>query len=191
MTATPNQPHIGLVVEGRGEREALPCMLRKYLGEELACFKDILGKSIPCNGRDKALMAGGIEGKIAAAGYRPGCKGVMVVLDAEGDAICSLGPEIKRRAARILGLPVQVCLADPMYEAWLVASAETLGLGGLTFSAGNPTALIERALFPDKYIKPIWQPRLTQRMDLTLARGRSPSLDRMLSKFASLATPLV
>lgn len=187
MTASFHQPHLGLVVEGRGEIEALPILLRKRLHQR-GLYGDLLGKPVPCNGRGNALRPRGIEGKVAVAAVRPGCRGVVVVLDSEGDPVCELGPDLLVRcetAAR--GKPMAVCLEASKYEDWLVASAETLELPDLTFDPGRDAAkAIREALHPEKYVKPSWQPTLTARMDLTRAAERNGSLARLLRKFDEL-----
>lgn len=186
MTPSPSAPHVGLVVEGRGEEFALPVLLRKWLREQAGDWRDILGKPVPCHGRDKALVPLGLEGYVATAAARPGAVGVLVVLDAESDAACELGPELAERARGITGKPVEVCLAEPKFEAWLVSSAESLGLQGLEFRRDrDPVTLIREAL-EVKYVKPTWQPRLASRVDFGLALDRDPSLLRMMGKVESL-----
>jgi hypothetical protein len=185
VTAEADAPHVGLVVEGRGEEYALPVLLRKRLAES-SDWRDLLGKPVPCHGRDKALTERGIEGYVATAAARPGCEGVLVVLDAEEDAACVLGPALFARASDVAGRPVSICLAEPKFEAWLVASAETLELQGLGFRRDrDPVGLIRDAL-PVKYVKPTWQPRLASRVDFAMAVPRDPSLSRMLRKFEEL-----
>ena len=186
MTASPSAPHVGLVVEGRGDEYALPPLLRRWLYRS-EMWADILGKPIPCHGREKALAPNGLEGYVATAAGRPGCVGVLVVLDAENDAACELGPGLTTRAQAVTGKPVAVCLAEPKYEGWLVASAETMELTSLTYSTTrDPGALIVEALRPAKYVKPTWQPRLSERLDFDLACGRASSLKRTLEKFDGL-----
>jgi len=154
MTAAEDSAHLGLVVEGPGEFEALPLLLRRWLREH-GNHRDLLGRPVLCNGRSKAIQAGGIERRVSIATARPGCRAVLVVLDGEGDPVCQLGPELLARsqgAAR--GRPLAVVLADRKYEAWLVASAETLGIDGLQFSPlRDPTSAIVEALRPQKYVK--------------------------------------
>lgn len=187
MTADSTDPHVGLVVEGRGEVNALPVLLRAFLHGQ-GQFRDVLGKPIPANGREKALRAKGLEGYVATAASRPGCVGVLVLLDSEGDPVCELGPELLQRAVQVTQKPVAVCLADPKYEAWIVASAETMELPDLQFDPNrDPNTIVKQAV-PAKYVKPTWQPRLTARMDLQLARNRSNSLDRMIDRFSDLAS---
>lgn len=189
MTASAADPHVGLVVEGAGDRNAVPVVLRRHLlasGE----YRDILGKPVPAHGRDKALAEGGLEGYVATAGLRPGCVGVLVVLDGEGDCVGELGPALHSRIADLIGKPVRVALADRDFESWIFASAETLDLDLAFHENSNAQAEIKSALRPAKYVKPTWQPRLAHRMDLTLAGQRSPSLARAIARFDELRVGL-
>jgi hypothetical protein len=187
MTASPIEAHLGLVIEGRGELEAVPILLRKLLLRE-GVHKDIIGKPVQCLGRDNALKEGGLEGRVAIAAARPGCRAVLVILDGEGDPVCELGPQLATRAeVGARGKPTAVCLADEKYEDWLIASAETLGLENLTYKPGRGAiSLLIDALKPAKYIKPTWQPRLTHALELDLAVERSQSLRRFCARVIRL-----
>lgn len=85
-----------------------------------------------------------------------------------------------------------VALADRQYESWLLASAETMRLPKVTYQANNsePASVFKRGLAPKKYVKPTWQPRLTERMDLTLAVSRNASLARLVARVHTLADEL-
>lgn len=186
MTADPNSPHIGLVVEGPGDRDAIPLLLRAHL-EHQDVYEDCLGKPVPCRGRGSATVPGGIEGYVAATAARPGCRGVMIILDSDDDLVCELGPQLYDRAHAVSRVPVSLTLADRCFEDWIYSSAETLKLGIAEYQE-NRRGLIEikQALGQEKYVKPVWQPRLTSRMDIGMARARSVSLDRFLKKFDSM-----
>ncbi|HET8682371.1 MAG TPA: hypothetical protein VFM54_10925 [Micromonosporaceae bacterium] len=191
MTAQPNDPHIGLVVEGQGDLNALPILLRRRLWQR-EIHKDILGKPVSCNGREKAVMPTGLEGFVAVAAARPGCRSVLVVVDGEKDLVCELGPSLLSRARDVTRLPVAICLAERTYEDWLFASCETLDIGSLRYRrtvAG--LGAVVAALKPAKYVKPTWQPRLTERLDLDVAMRRSGSLRRMINHFDTLVDDLL
>ena len=150
-------------------------------------FRDLLGKPVPFHGKGNALVTGGIEGYVATAA-RPGCVGVLVLLDADKEPACEEGPMFLGRGASTIAQPVVVALAERDYEDWLYASVETLSLGedAAYVEGANGGAQLARLLGPTPYIKPTWQPRLSARVDLDLARGRSTSLNRMLNKFDDL-----
>jgi hypothetical protein len=188
MTASANDPHVGLIVEGQGDANSLPLLLRKWL-EMRADYRDIIGKPAICNGRERALVAEGLEGYVAAVAARPGCLAVLVVLDAERDASCELGPRLLERARAITRLPVAVALAERNWEDWIYSSIETLRIDDPppAYDANQSgISVIKQSLKPAKYVKPTWQPRLTARVDIELARPRSASLNRMLEKFDEL-----
>ncbi len=190
MAASPMDPHVGLVVEGAGDRLALPIVLRAHLhaaGE----FRDVLGKPVPLHGRTKAFVTNGIEGYVAVAASRPACVGVLVVLDGEGDCVATVGPALRDRADQVSRVPVRVALADRDFEDWLYASAETLQLELSDHDAEqHGQHALKKALRPASYTKPVWQPRLASRVDLALARSRSVSLDRCLERFDELRAAL-
>lgn len=193
MTARPDQPHIGLIIEGAGDDAALPILLRRHL-QDKSDFRDVLGKGIPIKGVSNATKVDGIEGYVSAAASRPGCLGILVVLDTDESAPSELEQALRDRIMGRVAQPFVVACAERDYEDWLYASVETLELGEIVYNEGTRGALaIEEAvkhLTGRSYTKPIWQPRLTHRMDIPLARSRSPSLDKMLSEFDGLMTAI-
>ncbi len=191
MTANPSDPHIGLVVEGPGDVKAVPVLLRKWMTAH-SDYRDVLGKPVSCNGRQKALAPRGLEGFVAVAAARPGCRAVLVLLDGEGDPVCKLGPELLRRAKSVTGFEVAICLAENNFEDWIYASAETLSLPNTVQFDAAKSGLhaIKSALRPQAYVKPTWQPRLTSQMDLEAVQVRSSSVSRLFIKFQSLLRAL-
>lgn len=187
MTAT----HLGVIVEGPGDVASAPTLFA-LLADHRGFDLPQLSRPIACNGINEAVKEGGLEGFVATAANRPGCAGIVVMLDGEGKAVCQLGPSLLARAQQITNLPITLALADFMYESWLVASAETMRLEGLTFNAarGDPVGAIKRALGNRKYAKPTWQPRLTERLDIGLASGRSHSLNRFGARLEAISALL-
>ncbi|WP_145951274.1 hypothetical protein [Micrococcus luteus] len=186
MTAKPSDPHVGLVVEGAGDLGAVPIVLRNYL-YSVNVYADILGKPVPFHGRDKAIAVNGIEGYVATAAYRPGCRGVMVVLDGEGDCVVERGAELLQRAGGNVSIPIVVALADSCFESWMYASAETLEIGLDYDENKSGLGAIKNAIRPNSYTKPVWQPRLASKVDIALARGRDSGFNRFLERFDALA----
>lgn len=185
MTAPAGSPHIGLVVEGPGDVRAVPMLLRAHLATRND-YADVLGKPVPFHGKGNATTPGGIEGYVATAA-RPGCVGVLVVLDADDELVCHEGPLLLARAQPVIAHPVVVAIAERDYEDWLFASVETLALDNpQEFDASRGKSAIQRGLSPEKYVKPTHQPRLTSRVDIALATSRSRSLARTLAKFDEL-----
>lgn len=138
--------HLGLVVEGPGEVNSAPILLAR-IAQESGFALPNLGRPVPANGRDNALRPGGLEGFVAVAAGRPNCGAVLVLLDGEGDPVCKLGPSLLDRARGVTSKPVIVALADPLYEAWITASAETMSLPKLTHNSArsDPVGAIKRS----------------------------------------------
>lgn len=162
-------------MEGAGDLGALPVLLRSHL-QKTGEFRDVLGKPVPAHGRNKALVRGGLEGYVATAGSRPGCVGVLVVLDSEGDCLFILGRQLLARACVVIGKPVRIALAKRNFESWLYASAESLEIGLTYDPLRDGQSAIASALKPAKYVKTIWQPRLAHRLNINVAIPRSQSL---------------
>jgi len=174
--------HIALVVEGPGDRVALPVLVRKYLASREE-YRVGIGRPLSANGRDKLLGDDTFEGLVEQAARAPGACAVLVVFDSEGDPVCPLGPDSLGRAQSATGLPVRLCIAVRQFENWIVSSAETV-FGEAVAPLANPegggaTSLVKHELAPTKYVKPIYQPKLTHRMDLEVAAERCPSLARL------------
>jgi len=61
---------------------------------------------------------------------RPGAAGVLVLLDVDDDCAATLGPELLARAQRATPLPVRVVCAVREFEAWFLASRDSLTAAG-------------------------------------------------------------
>lgn len=182
MSAPAGAAHLGIVVEGPGDKEAFPILLRKYL-HSVGRYEDLLGKPVPLKGKGSATRANnGLEGYVLAAA-RPGCCAVLVLVDADKDASCVLGPELLARAQAVTAVPVVVIVAERDFEDWIYTAVEHLDLGEAAWnSSERGKNAIESLLAPEKYVKSTMQARLTQRMDLDVARTRSTSLNRLFNK---------
>jgi hypothetical protein len=186
MSARPNEPHIALIVEGPGDGGAIPVMLRKYLYER-AMFIDVLATPLATNGLGNVTSAGGIEKFVSVAASRPGCRAILVVLDSDRECVVERATALLSRVGHV-AQPVTIALAERDFEDWIYASAETLGFED--FAPWRPDinggAEIKNALLPTAYTKPQHQPALASKIDFGVARGRSKSLDRLLSRVDSL-----
>lgn len=174
-----------LVVEGKGDAMAIPILLRKYLHHR-GDYRDILGKPVATHGISNAIKPMGIEGYTAVADCRPGCRGVLVVLDADDECVLERAIQLNKRIEKTIQHPFAIALAERTYEDWLYSSIESLELSEQSYIHDvNGMSRIKAAL-PEKYVKPVWQPRLTDRIDISLATSRNKSLARMLNRFQSL-----
>ncbi|MBM3745343.1 MAG: hypothetical protein FJW34_06060, partial [Acidobacteria bacterium] len=105
-------PRIASVVEGHGDREALPVLTRRLIaGINPLLPADVVRPiRVP---RGRLLKSGELERavQLAALDARPG-GAVMVVLDADDDCPRTLAPDLLHRASGAAGdLPVSLVLA--------------------------------------------------------------------------------
>lgn len=175
---------LALVVEGDGEVQALPTVIRAHLHARQV-FDLTPAKPINTKGRGNLLRVGEVERFTRLAAIQAGTIGVIVLCDADDDAACTLGPDIQARAETAAReVPVRATVAIRKFENWIVASAETVhgeALEGVhDYEGMAPDPIIKRWRAPRSYVKPIHQPRLAASIDLELAASRCPSLARLL-----------
>jgi hypothetical protein len=113
------------IVEGQGEVEALRILIEKKLIDwkrqqvTIASLKNV-------HGRHNLTKDGGLELFLERA-RREVCNGVLVLLDADKDCAARLARELAARARRLrLPFPVAVVCAKCEFEAWFLASLETI-----------------------------------------------------------------
>lgn len=158
---------ISLVVEGPGDKAALPIVVREHLHRQgrydLAPSAPVTG-----NGRQKMLRQGELERFVALAYSEPGCVGVLVLCDADRDAACQLGRALTERCqAHLPHIPVRVCLAVQCFENWIVASAESMRNAEVPrdvadFESFPAVPMVKRWRRPGSYVKPVLRIRLAQ-----------------------------
>jgi hypothetical protein len=131
---------LAAVVEGHGELEALPLVLRRFHEREPSLlFPALRQNDIIRVSRSKLIKEGEIERAVELAARKVGTGGgVLVLLDADDDAACELGPALLERAWRE-GIEVAVIVAVREYESWfLFAAASLAGIEGLPHDLQPP-----------------------------------------------------
>ena len=185
------------IVEGHGEVDALPVLLRRIAaarGEsELTVMRPIRIH------RSRLAHVGELERATELAARLAGPEGrILIVVDANGDCPAMLGPEWQRRASLVRpNLHVGVVLAKSEFESWFLASFPSLrGYRGVSTSAevpDDPEAIrgakehLRRYMEAGHhYSETIDQVALAARMDLDLATRNSRSFRKLLREFARL-----
>ncbi len=192
------------IVEGHGEFQCIRTLLERIWREIVGgTFVDVLRpirvkrqRVLQGNELQKALELA--ASKLAAAATdAPGM--ILVLLDADQDLPCALGPRLLDLAASVRPHADVACVvANVEYETWFVAAAESLTKYlALTEAAGpeNPESLrlgkrwVETRFQGTRYTETQDQPRMTAAMDLALCRRRSPSFDKLCRELAARAAP--
>ncbi len=197
-------PVIVPIVEGVGEVEAVPLLLRRLLQEEFARYDWQVAKPKCAHGCGNLLASGGLERFIEYA--QPGGAAVLVLLD--GDSVATLPPDqrpeedcapgfaqlLARRAAAIRPqVPVVIVVVTWEYEAWFLASIETMEITGLSSyhaemaDTRSPKGWIDRHLPPgQKYLETIDQAKMTHKLDFRRVEERSRSFRRLKNALSQL-----
>lgn len=181
------------IVEGEGEVEAVPLLLRKVLAQR--CQQRTLTVAKPKNAHGKGRLLRDLERFLQYAAMTPGCKGILVLLDAHDDCAKDLAARLSQRCKELgLNVPVAVVCAVREYEAWFLASLDTIkgkpvkGKPGLSESAqftgfaeglsGVKEWLTHHMPQGRAYKETSDQAALTEYVDLALAYERSRSFRR-------------
>lgn len=184
-----NRPRIALVVEGYGDRDAVPVVVRNYL-YALGEFEIVPGKPLNAKGRGNLTKQGQIEKFVRQAVREPGAAGVLIVLDAEAEPACEVAPPLLARASRAAApLPTRVCLAVRKFENWIAASdvrEPHWRPGEAGYESGGAEAAIKVWSPTRVYAKTAMQPALASELDFDLVRERCPSFERLLRRVEEL-----
>lgn len=187
---------LGVLVEGHGEHYAAPILVRRIAAS--LGVTDITSTVIR-QPRTMILKPGELERAVILLGHKVGERGALLVLiDADDDAACELGPELLRRAqAARSDRPIGVVLAVREYEAWFLTAAPSLrgkrGLPADLEAPAMPEAIRDAKgwlgqRMPRGYSPTADQPALTGLFDLELARS-SPSFDKLVRELTRLVLP--
>jgi hypothetical protein len=148
--------------------------------------------------RQRVVRAGELERSIVQAERsRPGASAVFVILDADEDCPAELASHLLERARAQTDLPVSVVSPKIEIEAWILAAVDSLrGVRGIRVDADPPadpeavrdakgaiTRLMEGAR---GYVATDDLPALLSRVDLGLAKARSPSFAKFRRELESL-----
>ena len=115
------------IVDGPGDVDAAPILLRKILYERMNCYDIGVAKPKRAGGRSALDRAGGIEAFIEYASGTPDCEAILILADS--DNVC--GPEwtqgiCARCKLRGLSVPIAVVCAVREYEAWFLARLNSI-----------------------------------------------------------------
>jgi hypothetical protein len=185
------------LVEGHGDVEAVPVLLRR-VAQERGIFDLEVATPIRVP-RSRLIKPGELEKGVELASRKGGPDGaILVVLDADDDCPAALGPSLLQRAqAARPDRTVSVVLAKREFESWFLAGAESLrGQRGLASDLATPPEpesirgakewLRQRMPGTHGYRETVDQAPLAQALDLQSARRKSDSLDKFMREAALL-----
>ena len=197
-------PVIVPIVEGDGDAVALPNLLTRILAEKYG-----RGDVLVAQGRQGVVKANGrqnLERKLdrflGHAQNRPGCAAVLIVVDADDDCPAELAARLRERCHDIgTRCPVEIVCACRSYEAWLLASLETIrGSYGIPDAAALPADadgipdpkrwLTDQMPAGQVYKPTTHQPSLSSAIDPFLAHRNSRSFRRLCHALEQLVAAM-
>lgn len=181
---------IAAIVEGHGEVAALPILIHR-IARRVAPGIDLRIVKPTRVHRQQVVKPGRLEHYVETVAKDVGSAGrILILLDSNGDCPKELAGALRRRAefAR-RDRRIRVVLAKMEYEAWFVASADSLvGHCGITPSTTavdhaesirNTKGWLSRRMSGSRRYNPkVDQPTLTRVFDLDAARTAS-SFDKL------------
>lgn len=185
------------LVEGHGEVEAVPVLLRR-----LQATAEEYGFKIarPFRRKRSELTAqASVHGSVQLALGTPDCAGIIIMFDSDDDPACVIGPNVQAWAQSAAGhIPCEVVAVTREYEAWFISAVESLrGVRGVSLDAVSHVApetvrdakgaLEERMVLGGFYSPSADQAALTAEVDLVEVYRKCRSFRRMVKAFGVMA----
>ncbi len=188
------------IVEGHGELDAVPILLRRIAAAALPAGAVDVRSPIRVD-RRKIVKAAELERAVELAARKAGAGGrILILLDAEDDCPAELAPALLRRARAARGdRAIRVVLARTEYEAWFLAAADSIagrhGIDEAATAPADPEAVtgakewLTRRMAGRSYRPTRHQAALTTTFDIDAARRSAPSFDKLWRDVTALLKP--
>jgi len=194
---------IAAIVEGHGECEAVPILIRRIAQIIDPGFvpKVLPPLRVPAS---RLMKEGEMERSVDLAGRKLlGQGGILILLDCDWDNGCPAtdGPALLNRAMDVRSdLPIAVVFAKREFEAWFLAAAESLrGKHSLPNDLESPAEpegirgakewLTDKMPYGRSYAETTDQPAFTAIFDMSMAR-RADSFDKCYRSIESMLRQL-
>jgi hypothetical protein len=177
------------VVEGPGDVQAFPVLLRKILYERISRYDIQIGN--PKNGNGRGNLLKRFENYLEYAAIEPRCGAILVLIDSDDDCPVNLAKNLADRCAAVAtGKPTVIVCAAREYESWILASLSTVkgnsGISEVASLTGDTETfkgvkgwLTNQMPLGRAYKETLHQAALTNWIDLNLAHDNSRSFRRL------------
>ncbi len=191
------------IVEGHGEVEALPLLIR-LIFEQNPSFGSVDVLKPIRHRRDQLIKDNSAQLikatqlsilKLQQASPTSDFNWILVLIDAEDDCVAKVSRTLRQTIADHPAIAAQtkVVIAERCFESWFAASATSMlsviGLSEEAAKAVQSDSKIHGKGWLKKYVthyrETVDQPRLTASMDTTIARKHNASLNRLVEIFDS------
>ena len=189
------------IVEGHGEIEAFPVLLRR-LQQLSSAWNIVIEKPVRLSKGKIVAKDDDHVRRILRRTRNEGCDAILVLFDSDGDCPLAFASWIEQIAAtEIADIWTKVVVAHQEYEAWFLAGIETLrGQRGIQAKASpsvNPEGirgakewLEEQMDHGSSYSETADQPAFSERFSLVNAYSRSRSFRKLVKTFGDLMEAL-
>ena len=181
------------VVEGDGDAAAFPELLVRILQEKHNRYDVFVAqgktKVVKTNGRQNLEKK--LEKFLGHAQNKPKCGAILILVDSDIDCPVTLAQELSQRCDQIdIRCPVQIVCASRSYEAWFLASLNTIkgrhGIPNTAVLLDDPEGVLNpKQWLSDQmpsgqaYKETTHQASLSRVIDLDLAHQNSRSFRRL------------
>lgn len=175
------------IVEGYGEVDAFPVLLRRLL-IELGVYVPV-GRSIRRN-RTQLVREDGLKQALQLAGLGD-VTAVLVLFDADDDCARDRVPDMLRWANEAVAhLPCAIVMACREYEAWFLAAIESLRVDAVYEEDPERKRDAKGAVrsFLPRYSPTTDQPAFSARLDLGQAYRRASSFRKLVKELSRILT---
>jgi hypothetical protein len=185
------------LVEGYGEVEALPVLLRRLQAAAQQYGFQIVRPFR--RKRSELTTEGSVRRSVRLALGTPDCAGIIILFDSDEEPACIIGPDVQRWAQAEAGpIPCQAVAVTREYEAWFISAIESLrGISGISPGASSHPApetvrdakgALEACMLPRSFYSPtVDQATLTAHLELAEVHRRCRSFRKMVKAFGVLA----
>jgi hypothetical protein len=186
------------IVEGAGDVAAVPVLLRR-LRDEAALYQVDVNRPIRRK-RHELVQDAAVRRAVQLAMLQPNCDSILILFDSDDDCPKELAPMIQAWAqSESRDIPCAVVMACREYEAWFLASIESLrGQRGIRNDAeshpqpehprGAKEQIESRMDRGRSYYETADQPALTALFDMVPAYRKCRSFRHIVSSFGQLIT---
>ena len=135
-----NERSIIAIVEGPGEENAVPALIRRILWERLGIYDIGIGKSKVAKGKHNLIIR--LDAFIGHA-IKDGCSAILVLVDADADCPVELASNLARRAEALNApVPIAIVCAKSEYETWFICSLSDNEGDGIRRNLGLPPSVV-------------------------------------------------
>ena len=183
------------IVEGQGDVAATPVLLRR-LGEIAETWNVQIARPHRRR-RNQLARKADLQNAVRVALLTPDCAGILILFDADDDCPRERGPELDVWAREAAGpVPCAVVMANREYEAWFLASIESLrGTAGIRSDAvvhpepeapRNAKGELKKRMTDGRYLPVVHQASLSASFDMAAAYRHCRSFRRLVGAFGLL-----